>query len=66
MCSDFERKVLSGYESNMDRSTSNIGSDAYITDIKEKVVKIQETGQSESMEYLHAWTKLEAREVEVI
>lgn len=63
MCSGFEKTVLSGYEDPTSRGI--IGSDAYITDMKEKVARIKETGQTEPMEYLHAWIKLESREIEV-
>jgi len=62
MCTDFEKKVLSGYQSMA--SISTIGSDTYLSDIKDKAHKLKESGQAEPMEYLHAWIKLEGREIE--
>jgi len=62
MCTDFEKRVLSGYQSMA--SISTISSETYISDIKEKAEKLKTSGPSEPMEYLHAWIKLEGREIE--
>lgn len=62
MCTDFEKKVVNGYQGS--NSISTVGSETYINDTKEKVKKIKEPSQAEPMEYLHAWIKLEGREIE--
>lgn len=62
MCADFEKKVLSGYQNTA--SVSTIASETILSDMKDKVTKIKESGPAEPMEYLHAWVKLEGREIE--
>jgi len=62
MCSDFEKRVVNGYQGT--NSISTAGSETYIADTKEKANKVKETGQAEPIEYLHAWIKLEGREIE--
>jgi len=62
MCTDFEKKILTGYQSTA--SISTVGSETLISDMKEKADKIRTSGDSEPMEYLHAWIKLEGREIE--
>lgn len=64
MCADFEKRVLTGYQQGT-ASISTIGSETLLSDMKDRVNKIKESGPAEPMEYLHAWVKLEGREIEV-
>ncbi len=60
---DFESRVLSGYEENVEQIDC-AKSDMTTQTIKEAAEKIKVTAEIDPLEFLHAWMKAEEREVE--